>query len=103
MIIIIIIVVVVVVVLVLVIIIFIIVILIPLHYSNGPQSRIIYDGLQADCTTDFLGDTSLPHPPSPWCNYNLLLPVSLVTIIIIIIIIITIIIIIRATFIGFAV
>ena len=57
--------VVVVVVLVLVIIIFIIVILIPLHYSNGPQSRIIYDGLQADCTTDFLGDTSLPHPPPP--------------------------------------
>ena len=101
MIIIIIIVVVVVVVLVLVIIIFIIVILIPLHYSNGPQSRIIYDGLQADCTTDFLGDTSLPHlPPPPWCNYNLLLPVSLVIIIIIIIITI---IIIRATFIGFAV
>ena len=56
---------VVVVVLVLVIIILIIVILIPLHYSNGPQFRIIYDGLQADCTTDFLGDTSLPHPPPP--------------------------------------
>ena len=50
--------VVVVVVLVLVMIIFIIIILIPLHYSNSPQSRIIYDGLQADCTTDFLGDTS---------------------------------------------
>ena len=83
-----------------VIIIFIIIILIPVHYSNGPQSRIIYDGLQADCSTDFLGDTSLPHPiPPPRCNYNLLLPVSLVTIIIIIIIII----IIRATFIGFAV
>ena len=49
MIIIIIIIVVVVVVLVLVIIIFIIVILIPLHYSNGPQSRIIYDGLQVAC------------------------------------------------------
>ena len=51
----------VVVVLVLVIIIFIIIILIPLHYS--PQSRIIYDGLQEDCTTDFLGDNS--PPPSP--------------------------------------
>ena len=48
-----------------VIIIFIIIILIPVHYSNGPQSRIIYDGLQADCSTDFLGDTSLPHPTPP--------------------------------------
>ena len=53
----------VVVVLVLVIIIFIIIILIPLHYSNSPQSRIIYDGLQVDCTTDFLGDTFPPPPP----------------------------------------
>ena len=52
----------VVVVLVLVIIIFIIIILIPLHYSNSPQSRIIYDGLQADCTTDFLGGSSPPPP-----------------------------------------
>lgn len=52
----------VVVVLVLVIIIFIIIILIPLHYS--PQSRIIYDGLQEDCTTDFLGDNSPPPLPT---------------------------------------
>ena len=41
----------------------VIIILIPLHYSNGRQSRIIYDCLQADCTTDFLGDTYLPPPP----------------------------------------
>ena len=54
---------VVVVVLVVVMIIFKIIILIPLHYSNSPQSRIIYDGLQADCTTDFLGDTPPPPPP----------------------------------------